>query len=209
MRTGYKTSLDYSQRCPLCGGKDCAKRLGVYWRKRVIIGSSVYADFPVVRYICYRKGSLKPQHRTFSVLPHWLAPYHQHGIDTIIETVKCQHQKGNSYAQTKHEISIHGIGKDFPLENQQILDFKQLLKETFHKLCTIPALKRQLEDCFNSKEPISTVLDFIEQYQTPLTQTYPPHFSNLEKLNLDFFYYYQTTPYFERFFLIGTPSQKR
>ena len=170
-----------------------------------------YSDFPIVRYICHRKGFLDPPHRTFSVLPHWLAPYHQHGIDVICETVKHQHQRGNSFVQTQQDISIHGTDKDFPLENQQILDFKQLLKETFHKLCTIPTLKTQLEDsgCFNSKDPVGTVLRFIEQYQTPLTKTYPRHFSNLEKLNLDFLFHYQATPYFERFFLIGTPSQKR
>jgi hypothetical protein len=138
-------------------------------------------------------------------------PYHQHGLDFIIETMKHLHQSGDSFNQTKQVISNQNIEKELPLENGQIVNFKQLFKETFSKLCATPPLKKQLEDtvCFNNNDPVGSVLEFIEKYKTSLSLPYQSNISNPAKLSLDFFYNYQSTPYFERLFLFGVPSQKR
>jgi hypothetical protein len=200
-----------AQQCPLCGGKACPQRIGYYKRKKVIIGFVIYYNFPIARYRCQRKGAIVPGHRTFSLLPHWLVPYRQHACDAIIETVKHVHQSGDSLEQTKQVICNQGRDTDIPLDNQQILDFTRLCGEGFHKLCATPALKRQLQDsrCFNSQNPVDAVLNFIGCYQSPLTLTHQPNVSNIEKLRLDFFYHFQTGPYFQRLFLFGTPSQRR
>ena len=60
---------DYRSRCPLCGGKECAVRHGLYFRKVVGRDGELWERFPVPRFLCRRRGPGKPTAVTFSVLP--------------------------------------------------------------------------------------------------------------------------------------------
>ncbi len=70
----YGLIPDFRDKCPLCGGKDCAVRHGLYFRGVVDRDGQVYEDFPVPRFRCRRRGPRRPEAVTFSVLPAQLVP---------------------------------------------------------------------------------------------------------------------------------------
>lgn len=202
---------DFSNCCPLCHGKGCAVRIGFYCRQKVIINKKTYRDFPISRWMCQKKGPIKSAHRTFSLLPYQLTPYHQHDLNTILETMQFKSNPGHSLKDTKDFVSVQGIGTDIPLENSQIHDFQSIFSQTFVKLIATPEIKQKIIDSklFSSDNPVQTVIHFINRYQSPIASFCSSETSNIERLALDFFFHYQGGDYFKRDFLLGTPSQKR
>ena len=201
---------DYSVCCPLCGGKNCAVRIGFYERKLVIVDNRIYENVPIARWLCQRKGPKRPQHQTFSLLPYPLIPYHRHGLNIIVDTVNFLHHQGASLEQTKRFISGNGVNNDIPLENNQIHDFNKIFSHALLKLTTIAELKQQISQAsfWDSSDPIRTMLDFIAGYDSRFLATQQLHASPAEQLALDFLYHFQTADYYDRHFLFGTPSQK-
>ena len=201
---------DFSEQCPLCGGKNCAVRIGFYIRKRLVLYLTTYYDVPIPRWLCRQKGPLKPKHRTFSLLPFALIPYHNNDLNLVAETVKYkQQQPGTTYEQTKSYIIDNAQQPDIDLENKQIKQFQQLVTTAFSKLMAIPEIKPRISCDFHSSDPIATVLSFCDRYQSPFLTTSKLEASNIEQLAWDFFYNFQRGCYFDRQFLFGTPSQKR
>jgi hypothetical protein len=202
---------DYSDDCPICHGKDCAVRIGHYYRKKMILHNKTYNDVPIPRWKCRRKGHAKISHRTFSLLPHPLVPYHQHDIDIILDTVKCINSDEHTLEDTKELVSMQGLESEILIENSQIHDFQNIFAQSFVKLLSLVETKSKIMEsgCLQAGNPIKTVIDFIDTYQSPLDHTYQTGTSNAEKLAMDFFFHYQTGDYFQRDFLFGTCSQKR
>ena len=111
---------DYGDCCPICKGENCAVRIGFYKRKQVIVDNKIYENVPIARWLCQRKGYQKSTHKTFSLLPFPLIPYHRHGLNVIVNTVNFHHHNGSSLVQTKDFISSNGVDADIPLENNHI-----------------------------------------------------------------------------------------
>jgi hypothetical protein len=65
----YSLIPDYRDRCPLCLGRDCAVRHGLYFRRVIDREGRIHDAFPIPRFKCRRKGPAEPQSSTFSVLP--------------------------------------------------------------------------------------------------------------------------------------------
>ena len=68
---------DFSDKCPICGGVNCASYHGTYTRGVIcpLTGFSVL-DFQVLRYFCKKTGNDRTcNHKTFSLLPFMLVPY--------------------------------------------------------------------------------------------------------------------------------------
>lgn len=65
----YEKLPDFRDRCPLCGGRRCAVRHGLYFRRVLDADGRLYEDFPIARFLCRRKGPARAQDVTFSVLP--------------------------------------------------------------------------------------------------------------------------------------------
>ncbi len=156
------------------------------------------------------KRKKKSTHKTFSLLPYPLIPYHRHGLNVIVDIVNFHHHNGSSLVQTKDFISDKGVNTDLPLENNQIHDFMNIFSQALLKLTTIPELKQQISQAsyWDSSDPIKTMLQFINNYESRFLSTQKLHASNAEQLALDFLYHFQTDDYFQRHFLFGTPSQK-
>ena len=144
-------------------------------------------------------------------MPHSLIPYHQYDLNTILETVKFTCDQQHSLEDTKDFISVQGINTDISIENSQIYDFQNILSQSLIKLLSVPELKQKIMNSrsFKSDNPLQTLIDFIGCYQSPMEKIYYLQTSNIEKLAMDFFFYYQTGDYARRGFLFGTPSQKR
>ncbi len=80
---------DFSNKCPICGGVDCATFLGYYLRIAIcpLTGFSV-SDLPVLRYLCHDKGNARVcDHITFSLLPHELVPFRQLSLDFMVRAI--------------------------------------------------------------------------------------------------------------------------
>ena len=211
-KTTYEFPDFYSKQCPLCGGIFCAVRIGYYYRKKISIQFITLVNVPIPRWLCRRLGHIKPKHRTFSLLPYALIPYHKHDLNLMLETLNYQsRQVKSTLEKTKIFISEKGIETDISLENNQIYDFTQIFNKAYSKLMTIPELKQSIVSLkdFDSSDPVGTVLSFIENYQSPFSTTTRLQASNIEKLSLDFFHNFQSGDQFDRHFLFGTSSQKR
>jgi len=80
---------DFSNKCPICGGIDCATFLGHYIRIAIcpLTGFSV-PDLPVLRYLCHDKGTARVcDHITFSLLPDQLVPFRQLSLDFMVKAI--------------------------------------------------------------------------------------------------------------------------
>lgn len=77
---------DFSYKCPICGGVNCACYLGCYIRAAIcpITGFCV-SDLPVLRFLCSRKGdTMVCDHATFSLLPLVLVPYRRLSLKFMV-----------------------------------------------------------------------------------------------------------------------------
>jgi hypothetical protein len=80
---------DFSDKCLICGGANCACYLGCYIRTAIcpITGFFVH-DLPVLRFLCNRKGNtLICDHVTFSLLPLMLVPYRRLSLKFMVLAV--------------------------------------------------------------------------------------------------------------------------
>ena len=77
---------DFSDKCPICGGINCACYLGHYVRTATCPLTGVFIpDLPVLRFLCFRKGNhIVCDHVTFSLLPLMLVPYRQLSLKFMV-----------------------------------------------------------------------------------------------------------------------------
>ena len=66
------------QVCPICGARDCWRPIGPYWRTVIELLPYRETRIPVARFQCQATG------KTFSMLPHWLAPYHRYTVASML-----------------------------------------------------------------------------------------------------------------------------
>ena len=80
---------DFSDKCPICGGIDCATFLGYYIRIAICPLTGFWApDLPILRYLCHDKGNARVcDHITFSLLPHELVPFRQLSLDFMVRAI--------------------------------------------------------------------------------------------------------------------------
>jgi hypothetical protein len=69
-------------RCPICGGKDCYRRISCYRRYAI----ELFPEFkrkrvPIARFLCRR------HRKTFSLLPIQLIPYFQYTVGAVVGTL--------------------------------------------------------------------------------------------------------------------------
>lgn len=201
---------DYQLACPICGGAACPLAIGVYYRKKVVINFKTYSNLPIMRFLCRDTGQRASPHKTFSLLPQPLVPYHQHALEVMFETVK-QQQTGQTLTQTQDHISQMGVDTDIALEKKQLHHFQHILADAFIKLNSVSPLKHRLQQMpnFNSADPIGAVIAFSDSYQSSLPGMLADNCAPLVRLTHEFFYYFQTGAWCNRYFLFGTPSQHR
>jgi hypothetical protein len=79
---------DFSDECPLCGGRHCAVRIGYYYRWTIDFdlknNTIVFFHIPIARYLCRRVHKPRYKHKTFSLLPTPLVPYNRISITLMM-----------------------------------------------------------------------------------------------------------------------------
>jgi hypothetical protein len=124
----------------------------------------------------------------------------------MLDTLNHQNQHPKpSLVLTKNFISSEGLNDDIPLENSHIHHFRTIFEQAFYRAISIPELKNLIR----FKDPVENILDIIDRYKSPFLTTSSMNASYVQQLAWDFFFNFQTGPFFARHFLFGTPSQKR
>jgi len=100
---------DFSDKCPICGAKNCAVRIGFYWRWVYIFKLKIKLYIPVARYLCRRKNKVKYKwkstHRTFSLLPSQIIPYKLYDTDSLMFMAEMRFKKGMKLLDIATEFS--------------------------------------------------------------------------------------------------------
>lgn len=150
---------EFTDYCPICGGKNCAVRIGYYYRYYIDIETEVILFIAIARYKCQRIGKPKLKDKTFSLLPYVLIPYHKFTINSymyiwknklirnkttseIADNVTGSFDIDNElnyeerYVKQSLRLFIQTVGKlqDFLIRNNQNIDFlkgKEKLKEAW------------------------------------------------------------------------------
>lgn len=110
---------DFSDKCPICGGIDCATFLGYYIRIAIcpLTGFSV-PDLPILRYLCHDKGNARVcDHITFSLLPNELVPFRQLSLDFMVRAIWFKFSRHLSFTRAmdviEDELNCLGDVADF------------------------------------------------------------------------------------------------
>lgn len=92
---------DFSKKCLICGGVDCATFLGYYIRIAICPMTGFWApDLPILRYRCHDKGDARVcDHVTFSLLPHQLVPFRQLSLNFMVRAIWLKVSRHLSYTK--------------------------------------------------------------------------------------------------------------
>lgn len=200
--------------CPLCGGFDCARFLGYYYRQIIDEKGRYYRYFPVPRFVCRRKGKYaKVNHKTFSLLHYHLVPYSVYSLPFVVKVLQSRYIDGITVESIQ---SIHGyLGNITSSEDNYkelsasgIFAFKGLFVKAITKILVngyYPQLSDELagtsQETIRIKIFLAFCLDFICQKCIPPIRG---------PCALSYDFYITGGSYLRNaFFLFGTPSQFR
>jgi len=126
----------YRDRCPLCDGRDCAVRHGLYFRRVVDRDGAVYEDFGVPRFLCRRRGTGKPRAVTFSVLPADLAPRKRWSVALMLWVAELVLVAGRSIGGVQSELAA--LSSEVIVDEVAIHRVVRLLAGCYGRLLSFP-----------------------------------------------------------------------
>ncbi len=201
--------FNIKERCPLCGGKDCAEILGKYPRGAVDERGTYYKALPVFRFECKREGGTPiVDHRTFSLLPYQLIPYTKYSIPFIINTQKKIYIEGKSINKVlNYWVLGNEYGTYLDIDQVRIKGFKPLLLQTIDKVL-ISGYYEEAANRFQISSNNERIKRFIEFSEMFCCYKVEPCIRGPCGLGYD--YYLRGDGYIgNSHFLFGTPSQFR
>lgn len=201
--------LDFRTRCPICGGKDCARFIEYYTRGVIDENGTYYKNFPIARYVCEAKGGQGiGTHKTFSLLPYQLVPYIKYSVPFIIKMLKVKHIEGLSISKLQDHVANFGEDEILPISADQLSDFKELINDAISKILTTECYRELREEVSLMSSEQKRLIAFIEFAKSFECAKVNPRIRGPCGLNYDFYLneggYLYNAP-----FLFGTPSQFR
>jgi hypothetical protein len=199
---------DFTHRCPLCGGRDCAQFIGYYYRGVIDEKGTYYKAFPIARYLCNGKGTQQPvRHRTFSLLPYQLVPYSKYSIPFILNALKKVYGEDSSVKEFLDYLAGFGTQEYIDLSASAFYAFRAFILTAIDKMLAMGFYKEitaQLQTSCEGQR-IRVFLFFAEGFICSKTD---PEIRGPCALGYD--YYMQDGGYMRNaHFLFGTPSQFR
>jgi hypothetical protein len=213
----------FHSHCPLCGGFDCARFLGYYYRQVIDEKGRYYPDFPVPRFVCQRKGKhAKVNHKTFSLLHYHLIPYSVYSLPFVIKALQSRYIDGMTVEsiQKYHGNIISSEDNYKEVSASGIFAFKSLLVKAITKILVsgyYPRLSNELagtsQETVRLKIFLAFCRDFIcQKYIPPIRGPCRPcrPCGPCGPCALSYDFYITGGSYLRNaFFLFGTPSQFR
>lgn len=196
---------NFSQKCPICHGKDCAVRIGFYFRCSLDLDSDKKIIslllVPIVRFLCKQKQKPKHKHRTFSLLPDTLIPYNRISLDLLMYILQLLIDRAFTIAQTLDQIDA--LSPDACMMSEKtLIHILTLFEQTRIKLILFfqqQSNRYRAPPDFSSYTTEQT-FNFLMKYLKPLMES--PHCGM----------YYLAQEYYNQYglntrFLFGTASQ--
>jgi hypothetical protein len=199
---------DFTHRCPLCGGRDCAQFIGYYYREVIDERGTYYKSFPIARYVCNRKGTaLTAKHRTFSLLPYQLVPYSKYSLPFILNALRKVYGEDRSVKELLDYLAGFGKQEYLDLSASTFYAFRAFILTAIDKILAMgfyPAITAQLQTPAQGQR-IRVFLFFADDFCCSKTD---PEIRGPCALGYD--YYLEDGGYMRNaHFLFGTPSQFR
>jgi hypothetical protein len=190
---------DFSEKCPICHGKDCVVKHGFYKRLIIDLKKGYFFNILIIRYKCRRV--LKPKNnikdRTFSLLPHELIPYLSLTINSLMIIVinSCVSKKTIKEIQRLVEDSQIDEDRIYNIDIRHIKEYILLFRETYFKLNQFINKHNIRAGPFRGGGEIDEAIIFLKSYKNGF-----PGFS---------LYYYETEGGYIKnaWFLFGKPYQ--
>lgn len=136
---------DFSDKCPICGGKDCAVRIGYYWRWDFCLKEKRKIHLPIARYLCRRKNKNKSQwtcsHRTFSLLPSQCIPYKLYDVDSAMFMADLRFNNDMPIVDIAYEFSTHAEPEIVLLSPSTVFEYLLSFAITHTKLLSLLKFK--------------------------------------------------------------------
>lgn len=199
---------DFTYSCPLCGARDCAQFIGYYYRGVIDEKGTYYKAMPIARYLCNRKGkALSVKHRTFSLLPHQLAPYSKYSIPFIVNALRKVYGEDNSVKGLLDYLAGFGAQEYIDLSTSAFYAFRAFILTAIDKMLAMgfhKELTAQLQTP-SERQRLRIFLVFAEDFSCCKTD---PEIRGPCALGYD--YYMENGGNMRNaHFLFGTPSQLR
>jgi hypothetical protein len=203
---------NFSDKCLICGAKDCAKYHGNYERRAICPQTGFdIPDLPVERFLCNDRGLRKKcDHRTFSLLPLVLVPYRQLTLRFMIFAVWLRFRKKLSLFNAMDAI------ENTLVNFEDIADFLSVASQyEWEKMVRFAFDRFVISDMSNHKQfsiikevPERGLVAFLKIAVEYKTRQANPPISGPDGLNWDF---YHSNGGSEELapFLFGTASQHR
>ena len=132
--TGKFFFPDFSDKCPICSAKNCAVRIGFYYRWVFIFNLKIKLHIPIARYLCRRKNSAFPKlnssHKTFSLLPSQIIPYRLLDIDSLLFIADLRFKKNLSLLYISAEFSALTSESIISLSTDTVIQYLYYLIES-------------------------------------------------------------------------------
>ncbi len=210
--------VDYfHSRCPICGGFDCARFLGFYYRQVIDEKGRYYPDFPVPRFVCHRKGKHAEinhvNHKTFSLLHYHLVPYSMYSLPFVIRVLQSRYINGMTAESVQGILGYIGNitssqNNYKELSTSGIFAFKSLFLEAITKILINGYYPRLSDELAGDSQEIVRIKIFLAFCLDFICQKCSPPIRGPCALSYDF--YITGGSYLRNaFFLFGTPSQFR
>jgi len=200
-------SPDVTERCPLCGGYNCAKFIRYYHRGVIDEEGTYYKAFPISRFLCRRRGNPIVKHRTFSLLPYQLVPYTKYSIPFIIKTLKLAYVEGNSIKKLQDYLAGFHEHQYIDLSRSSFYGFKAFILKSIDKMLA-SGYHQEAEGKLQEPHPNKRIRAFIEFAEEFISDKVNPSIRGPCALGYDF--YIRSGGYLSNgYFLFGTPSQFR
>jgi hypothetical protein len=181
--------------CPICGQKECYRPIPGYSRTAIDLFPYREGRVLIARFRC------RTTMRTFSLLPHQLAPYHRYTVSSMVQALELAHQvqceDGGGMGATVQELSADCRVTPWLLSIWLTI-FVVCMRRAHHVLGTWYELSQ-----IRSGETTPELLVEVHQYFMAVSLRGPPgRPQSIQSLLKRY------TKHSGRY-LVGTPSQKR
>lgn len=165
---------DFRNCCPLCGGVDCVRFIGYYFRVVIDEHGTYFKAFPIARYLCRGKGKRSPgKHRTFSLLPYQLVPYTRYSLPFIIKSLKGRYEEGLLISKLQDYLANFGEDEILSISVNELLRFKQIVLEAVHKITATGHYHGLEEEIFaksTDRDILIVFIDYASSFECCKTQ---------------------------------------
>jgi hypothetical protein len=189
--------------CPLCGGAQCPRYLGVYYRSVVDEGGTYYKKYPIARFLCRKKGKKRSKHVTFSLMPSGLIPYVKYSLVFVVKAMNLIHMEKKTIKEVLDYLSGLDGSIMLNITSKELYIFRDYIISCIDKIIIMgyKGLNSKLKEIDSADSRIKWFLSYLEG-KTDGKADYA------DEVSYDFYESlggYKTNS----FFLFGIPSQFR